>query len=120
MLKELADACPSLKKDLAKVSARLVDLHPIVKTNYYHPQFNGSFSLKEVLPAVVPTLHYGDLEIQDGGQASDQYYRMIFEATDQAEKERIRQALLKYCERDTLAMVELRRVLLAKAEAAAA
>jgi hypothetical protein len=115
MIKDLAAACPSFKKDLEKVLARLVDLHPIVKTNYYHPLFNGSFSLKAVLPAVVPSLDYGDLVIQGGTEASQQYYHMIFEATDPAEKERIRQALLAYCKRDTLAMVELRKILMKKA-----
>ena len=114
MIKDLAAACPSFKKDLERVSARLVDLHPIVKTNYYHPKFNGSFSLKDVLPAVT-SLDYSDLEIQGGTAASQQYYRMIFEATDPAEKERIRLALLAYCKRDTLAMVELRKTLLQKA-----
>jgi hypothetical protein len=39
---------------------------------------------------------------------------MAFEAIAAAEKARIRTALLKYCERDTLAMVELRRALLAR------
>lgn len=119
MIRDLAAACPSLRKDLEKASARLVDLHPIVKSNYYHPQFDGSFSLKDVLPAVVPSLDYGDLEIQGGTAASRQYYHMAFKATDPAEKERIRLALLAYCKRDTLAMVELRKVLLAKAEATA-
>jgi predicted RecB family nuclease len=114
MITDLAAACPSLRKDLEKVSARLVDLHPIVKSNYYHPQFNGSFSIKDVLEAVAPTLSYKDLKIQGGTEASQQYYRMIFEEIDAAEKERILLALLKYCERDTLAMVELRKTLLQK------
>lgn len=61
------------------------------------------------------SLNYGDLEIQGGTAASQQYYHMIFEATDPAEKERIRLALLAYCKRDTLAMVELRKTLLQKA-----
>jgi predicted RecB family nuclease len=114
-LNELAEAFPALKRDLDKVVARLWDLHGIIKRNYYHPQFEGSYSLKDVLPAVVPSLHYEDLDIQDGLQASEQYYKMILDVTDPSEKERIRTALLKYCERDTLAMVELRRVLLQKA-----
>ena len=60
---------------------------------------------------MVPQLAYDDLEIQDGGIASLQFYRMTFEAADEAERARIRRALLKYCERDTLAMVEIRKVL---------
>jgi predicted RecB family nuclease len=118
-IKELAEAFPKLKRELERVTSRLWDLYRVIPSHYYHPQFNGSYSLKKVLPAVIPSLNYHDLEIQDGDQASEQYYRMIFEEIDATEKERIRQALLKYCQRDTLAMVELRRVLLAKAVAAA-
>jgi hypothetical protein len=67
---------------------------------------------------VVPSLGYDDLEIQEGGMASLQYYRMIFEVEDDAEKARLRSALLEYCERDGLAMVELRNALMAKVTSA--
>jgi predicted RecB family nuclease len=115
MLTELGGTFPKLKPELDRIIERLWDLLSIIKAHYYHPAFEGSFSIKATLPAVLPSLGYGDLEIQEGGMASLQFYKMIFEATDPAEKERIRQALLKYCERDTLAMVELRRALLRKA-----
>jgi hypothetical protein len=36
---------------------------------------------------------------------------MVFEETDLMEKARLKEALMRYCERDTLAMLELRRVL---------
>jgi hypothetical protein len=65
---------------------------------------------------VAPHLAYGDLEIQEGSMASVQFYRMAFEEMDLAEKARIRTALLAYCERDTLAMLALRKALLAKTE----
>lgn len=116
ILTELADALPRLKPELERIVERLWDLLPVIRAHYYHPGFNGSFSMKSVLPALVPSLDYGDLEIQEGGMASLQYHRMVFEVTDEAEQARIRVALLKYCDRDTLAMVELRKVLLAKAE----
>lgn len=90
-------------------------MHAIIKAHYYHPGFEGSYSIKAVLPAVVSHLTYDDLEIQEGTMASRQFHRMIFETVDAAEKARIRTSLLKYCERDTLAMVELRKALLAKA-----
>ena len=104
-----------LPPELDRIIDRLWDLLSIIREHYYHPGFAGSFSIKSTLPAVLPFLSYGDLEIQEGGMASLRYYKMIFESTDLAEKERIHQALLKYCERDTLAMVELRKVLLQKA-----
>jgi len=114
ILKGLAETLPRLKPDLDRAIDRLWDLQKKIKQHYYHPQFMGSFSLKDVLPAVVPSLSYCDLEIREGGAAAQQYYNMIFEATDPAGKEHVRQALLKYCERDTLALVELRRALLQK------
>jgi hypothetical protein len=52
-----------------------------------------------------------DLDIQEGTIASVEFCRMISGAADEAEKVRVREALLRYCERDTVAMVELRRVL---------
>ncbi len=115
VLAELADTLPGLRPDLEQVIERLWDLHSVIRAHYYHPGFEGSFSIKSVLPAVVPSLGYDDLKIQDGGMASLEYYRMVFEVTDEDERARIRAALLKYCERDTLAMVELRKALLAKA-----
>jgi hypothetical protein len=115
ILTALADALPQLRGDLLAVIARLWDLHPVIKAHYYHPGFAGSYSIKAVLPAVIPELAYDDLAIQEGTLASLQFHRMVFEDVDDAERTRIREALLRYCERDTLAMVELRRVLRQKA-----
>jgi predicted RecB family nuclease len=116
VLTGLAETLPHLRRDLLRVCDRLWDLHRVIKANYYHPGFDGSFSIKSVLPAVVPALAYDDLEIQEGTMASVRFYRMVFEDVDADEKARIHTALLKYCERDTLAMVELRRALSLKAQ----
>ncbi|MER3424723.1 MAG: hypothetical protein C4293_17370, partial [Nitrospiraceae bacterium] len=115
ILERLAEAVPSLKADLMRVVARLWDLFLVIRDCYYHPAFNGSFSIKSVLPAMVPSLSYDDLEIREGGVAAREYYRMVFEETDWVEKVRIREALLNYCARDTLAMLEVRRALEEKA-----
>ena len=111
----LAEALPHLRHDLDRVCDRLWDLHPIIKAHYYHPAFAGSYSIKAVLPAVAPHLAYDDLAIQEGMMASLQFHRMVFGDGDSTEKASLRTALLKYCERDTLAMAELRRALRAKA-----
>ena len=66
----------------------------------------GSYSIKQVLPALVPELSYNDLEIGNGGLASSSYYQMQFEK-DIVVFEKTREALLRYCELDTLAMVEI-------------
>ena len=115
ILEGLAVAFPKCAGDLRRVIARLWDLLPIVREQYYHPGFQGSFSIKAVLPALLPELSYDDLEIQEGGMAAQTYARMVFEVTDWVEKLRLREALLRYCERDTLAMLRLRQVLLDKA-----
>jgi len=118
VLTALADFLPHFRTDLLRVCDRLWDLHPVIKAHYYHPAFAGSYSIKAVLPAVAPHLAYDDLEIQEGTVASLQFYRMAFGDGDPEEKARLRTALLKYCERDTLAMVEVRRTLVSKAKSA--
>ncbi len=111
IIRQLAELFPEFKSAFKTIVNRLWDLLAVIKSHYYHPAFCGSYSIKSVLPAVVPSLGYGDLTIQDGGQAAAEYYRMVFLESDWVERDSIRQALLRYCERDTLAMVEMRRVL---------
>jgi hypothetical protein len=115
VLTGLAEALPHLRRDLVRLCDRLWDLLPIIKAHYYHPEFAGSYSIKAILPAMAPHLAYADLEIQEGTLASMEFSRMVFGDLDLAEQARIRSALLNYCERDTLAMVEVRKALQAKA-----
>lgn len=116
VMEQLAEAFPEFRTAFRLIIKRLWDLFPVIRDHYYHPGFHGSFSIKSVLPALVPTLGYEDLVIREGGQAASEYYRMIFVETDWIEQASIKEALLRYCARDTLAMVELRRVLKEKAE----
>jgi hypothetical protein len=101
-LEQLAAALPSLKQPLSHIVSRLWDLFPIVRDHYYHPAFDGSYSIKSVLPALVPSLAYDDLAIKEGGHAASQYYRMVFVETDWVERATIEEVLLRYCARDTL------------------
>lgn len=115
MIRQLAEAFPEFRSAFKPILKRLWDLHPIIKDHYYHPGFKGSYSMKSVLPALAPSLAYDDLPIREGGQAAAEYYRMVFVETDWVERAAIREALLRYCARDTFAMVELRRILKEKA-----
>jgi hypothetical protein len=115
VLEQLAELFPHHRSALQAVIKRLWDLLAVVQEHYYHPAFGGSYSIKSVLPAVVPALSYDDLEIGDGAVAAREYVRMVFEVTDWVERQRIADALRAYCARDTLGMVELRRELMAKA-----
>jgi hypothetical protein len=108
-VRELATAIPALAPELAAVEKRIVDLLPVVREHVYHPAFHGSFSLKSVLPALVPSFGYEDLEIREGNAAMIALETLLLagEPTPGTDRERLRRALLRYCERDTLAMVRL-------------
>jgi hypothetical protein len=107
-IKELAACFPAHERELMSVHDRIVDLLPIVRDHVYDPEFHGSFSLKKVLPALVPGLDYGDLVIQEGGSATAGIYRLLFDDTlDTAAQAALRRDLLAYCHRDTEAMVRL-------------
>ena len=112
ILNSLIEHFPQYAEELQSVIDRFVDLYAIIKQHYYHPKFYGSFSLKYVLPALVPEMSYENLSIQDGMQASLDYLRMIDAKTLKDEKARIRDDLLTYCGQDTLAMVKIRDELL--------
>jgi predicted RecB family nuclease len=108
-IRELQRAAPELAAELAALEAKLIDLHPVVKNCVYHPDFHGSFSLKDILTPLVPELTYNDLVIVDGRVASVEIARLLFVADKipRQERDRVRQELLDYCERDTWAMVKL-------------
>ncbi len=105
MLRELAQALPQYETSLMALCGRLFDLLPVVRANYYHPQFHGSFSLKSVTPALVPSLDYADLDIREGDLASNAYARMVSGAASESDWAKTRQDLLDYCERDTEALL---------------
>ncbi len=108
-IEQLISAFPKLATRLTRLKKRIVDLLPIVRDHVYHPAFYGSFSLKSVLPALVPGLGYDDLEVQGGSTASALLEAMLLHAGQMTRSDavKLRTNLLAYCERDTLAMVRL-------------
>jgi len=112
VISHLANHVPRYRSELLALLDRCWDLCDVIRTEYYHPQFHGSFSIKNVLPVLVPSLSYENLPIQDGEQAGVEYLRTIDPETPPVQKERIRRDLLEYCGRDTLAMGEIREELL--------
>ncbi len=110
-LRELGEDLKDLAAALARARKRIVDLLPLIRDHIYDPGFHGSFSLKSVLPALVPEHGYDDLEITDGGLASLAYAEMQIPETTKDRHTELRAALLAYCKRDTEAMVELFRLL---------
>ena len=106
-LTRLAGALPDLAADLLSIRDRIVDLLPVVRDHIYHPEFRGSFSLKRVLPALVPELTYDEMEVGDGMTASAELYRLLFQMDEPQVIAVTREHLLEYCRQDTWAMVKL-------------
>ena len=109
-IRDLANLYPDLADDLLSFVERFVDLiNPFRNLGYYHPDFNGSFSIKSVLPAMFPDdqeLDYKKLDIQDGGMAMDTFANLYL-LKDIGKRDDIRNNLLAYCRLDTLAMVRI-------------
>lgn len=105
-LKDMIKRFPSEADFLRDLIDRFVDLMVLFRPQniYYLPAMNGSYSIKDVLPAIAPEFSYSDLVIGNGGEASS-----IFEAkcsgVENENWEGTRTALLKYCERDSYGMV---------------
>jgi hypothetical protein len=107
-IKELAHRFPTLSKSLLALNSRVVDLFPICQNYYYHPDQQGSWSIKKVLPNMVPDLSYDKLEgVQHGGAAMDAFVEAIDDETADKRKLEIDEQLRRYCQLDTYAMVKI-------------
>lgn len=110
-ISELANRFPEKREALLAINERIVDLLPIAREHYYHPSQHGSWSIKAVLPAIVPELNYSDLDgVQDGGMAMEAFLEALHPQTTSERKQLIRDQLLAYCKLDTYAMVRLWQV----------
>jgi predicted RecB family nuclease len=110
-LSDLGLWLPEYSGRIKKIHRRLWDLLPVVRKHVYHPAFGGSYSLKSVLPALVPDMSYEGLEVADGQAAGLAWDLLIRGGLNSSERERIEQALRAYCGLDTLALVEILRTL---------
>ena len=106
-ISELAKHLPSRTNELLALLTRFLDLKDAFSKYYYHPNFHGSLSIKDVLPVLVPTMTYSGMQVADGGGAQVAYLKICDVDTPPSEREAYRKFLLDYCRQDTLAMVEL-------------
>lgn len=110
-IEELAEAFPKHAKFLKSLLPRFVDLLvPFRNFWYYSPKQEGSCSIKSVLPALCGK-SYSTMEIKGGSQAASLFTKLMFEEVQKDEREKIRKALLDYCELDTKAMIDVLDVL---------
>ena len=109
VIKRLAEIYPQISNELMAIQGNIKDLMaPFASKSYYHPKMRGSYSIKYVLPALVPEFEsaYRDLNlIHHGGEAMQAYAAMI--RMNEVQREAYKKALLEYCKLDTLAMVKV-------------
>jgi hypothetical protein len=111
VLNSLKDWFPECADRIDGMIMGLRDLMVLFRNrDFYHWKMEGSYSLKYVLPVLLPELSYDELELSNGEMASNAYLRM-WGTHDLDEIEDLRQALLEYCRLDTLGMVEILREL---------
>ncbi|CCB79989.1 hypothetical protein HBZC1_10030 [Helicobacter bizzozeronii CIII-1] len=104
---------PQIVKVLLQIRSNIIDLMtPFQHGDYYDPKMGGSYSIKSVLPALVPDFEkaYKDLELVHNGEEAMRAYTQMPNMSKE-EQEKTKKALLEYCKLDTLAMVEVLGVL---------
>ncbi len=111
---ETAVIYPEHKDFFEKVNAQTFDLMDIFKNmQYFHRNFNGSASIKKVLPVLTP-MSYDNLEVGNGWIASSLLQQIVVGTIDHKDYESTVKNLLTYCEQDTWAMVEIYRKVVEK------
>jgi hypothetical protein len=109
VIRKLANQFEEFSCHLMAIHDNIKDLMaPFAKKDYYTPAMCGSYSIKYVLPALVPEFEnaYKSLHlVQNGSEAMQAFSNM--EKMSENEQQEYRKALLAYCKLDTLAMVKV-------------
>ncbi|SKB81664.1 DUF2779 domain-containing protein [Malaciobacter marinus] len=109
VIKRLVNLFPNLSPHLLAINENMQDLMtPFQKKWYVTPSMQGSYSIKYVLPALVPEFEkaYKELDsVQNGSQAMNAFANLS--KLKEEEKQKMRTSLLEYCKLDTLAMVKI-------------
>ncbi|MBR3198548.1 MAG: DUF2779 domain-containing protein [Bacilli bacterium] len=121
-IKELSEIFVDYKSKLLKINSQIFDLMNIVKTrskmyeelgydkeeakmlNYYHPDMDGSYSIKKVLP-IFSNLTYKGMEVANGVEALVTYAK--FPKMNELDYKHKYQKLVEYCQQDTYAMYKV-------------
>jgi hypothetical protein len=110
VIKNLAQSFSDLSLHLMNIHDNIQDLmKPFQKKDYYTAAMKGKYSIKVVLPALVPEMKmaYEELEtVHNGADATLVYESLISTDTGEA-TESLKEGLLEYCKLDTLAMVKV-------------
>ena len=99
---------PDCRKFFEEINARIKDLMLVFKDLVYVDyRFKGSYSLKNVLPVLVPDMTYDTLSIQNGQIASVLWNKIVIEHDHHYNSNQVLSDLRDYCRLDTLAMVRI-------------
>lgn len=117
--REMAEGMAEHKDLLLSMNQRMVDLSDIFRLGMYvDREFHGSWSIKNVLPVLVPELSYKDLPLNKGDQALLAWWDVVSgKITNPQQIQQLTYDLLRYCELDTWAMVRVWQVLMSQIEA---
>jgi hypothetical protein len=107
-IRGLAAAFPKHAASLEALADRFVDLAgPFRSRHVLFPQFQGGYSIKVVLPTLVPGMTYEGMPVANGGDAQIAFASLLSGKLDKAAAAQVRADLLAYCGQDTLAMVKI-------------
>jgi len=106
-IKRAAEKYPHIRERLNSMLERIFDLCEFIRRNYYHLDFNGLYSIKKILPVLVPEMTYDGLNVKNGTDAIVKHYQLASGALSEEEGRRVKSGLLEYCAQDTYAMVRL-------------
>ena len=104
--RNMAMMYPAKHEFLHGLIERTVDLEDLFKEGYVDIKFQGSTSIKKVLPVLVPELDYAGMDVASGTDAMEASQRLISLPASK-EKDELRKSMLEYCKLDTLAMVRI-------------
>ena len=109
---EMAQMFSEFAEFLEGVNSRVIDLYePFANGWFVDKDFLGSASIKSVLPGLVPKLSYKELGVQEGTTAQRLWMDAVLREKSGVDKEKLFSDLIEYCKMDTLAMVEIWKVL---------
>jgi len=105
VLRELAIDFPEFEHEVSgNLLPRIIDLaSPFEQFHYYHPDQQGRYSIKVVLP-LFSELNYKEMEVSNGEEAFCTYEQIL---KNPENKEQLIKSLKEYCKLDTWAEIEI-------------
>lgn len=103
LAEQFCDLAPALRS----INERIVDMLPMTRKYYCHPDMKGKWTLKAVLPTIAPDLQYEGMDVGNGVEAPSAYLEIIDPSSSKEQRLKLVKALREYCTLDTLAMVRL-------------